>query len=153
MTAASAPQEPVTDAEPSGDPLRVVVAKVGFDGHDRGIRVVARTLRDAGIEVVYLGLRQTVEALVAAARDEDASVIGVSIHNGGHRTIAPRVVQAVRDAGLDVAVIVGGIVPQADEVELREAGVAAILGPGASADEVVSAVRAAGRAVRSGRGR
>jgi methylmalonyl-CoA mutase C-terminal domain/subunit len=124
-----------------GERIRVVLAKVGFDGHDRGLKVVARTLRDAGMEVIYLGLRQTVEGVVAAAQQEDADVIGVSIHNGGHLSIAPRVVDGVRAAGLETPVVVGGIVPEADLATLRDAGVAAILGPGASSDEVVSTVR------------
>jgi methylmalonyl-CoA mutase C-terminal domain/subunit len=122
-------------------PIRVLLAKVGLDGHDRGVKVVARTLRDAGMEVIYLGLRQTVEGVVAAAQQEDADVIGVSIHNGGHLSIAPRVVDGVRAAGLETPVVVGGIVPEADLATLRDAGVAAILGPGASSDEVVSTVR------------
>jgi methylmalonyl-CoA mutase C-terminal domain/subunit len=126
-----------------GERIRVVLAKVGFDGHDRGLKVVARTLRDAGMEVIYLGLRQTVEGVVAAAQQEDADVIGVSIHNGGHLSIAPRVVDGVRAAGLDTPVVVGGIVPEADLATLRDAGVAAILGPGASSDEVVSTMRSA----------
>jgi methylmalonyl-CoA mutase C-terminal domain/subunit len=124
-------------------PLRVVLAKIGLDGHDRGLKVVARILRDGGCEVIYLGLRQTTETIVAAAMQEDADAIGVSIHNGGHLTLAPRLVKAVRDAGLDIPVIVGGIVPDDDIAKLHEAGVAAILGPGASAEEVLAAVRRA----------
>jgi methylmalonyl-CoA mutase cobalamin-binding domain/chain len=125
------------------DRLRVVLAKIGFDGHDRGLKVVARTLRDAGMEVVYLGLRQTVEGVVAAAQQEDVDVVGVSIHNGGHLAIAPRVVASLAEAGLDVPVVVGGIVPDGDVGRLRDAGVAAVLGPGASAEEVVATVRQA----------
>jgi len=124
-------------------PLRVVLAKLGLDGHDRGLKVVARILRDAGVEVIYLGLRQTAESVARAALDEDADAIGVSIHNGGHLTLAPRLVAAVRAVGLDTPVIVGGIVPDADVPILRDAGVAAVLGPGASAGEVVAAVRGA----------
>lgn len=125
------------------DRLRVVLAKVGLDGHDRGLRVVTRMLRDAGIEVVYLGLRQTVDTVVAAALDEDVDAVGLSLHNASHMTLAPRVVDALRAAGLDVPVIVGGIIPEADVQPLRDAGVAAILGPGASAAEVAAAVRTA----------
>ena len=125
------------------EPLRVVLAKLGFDGHDRGLKVVARTLRDAGMEVIYLGLRQTTDSIVAACEQEDADVIGLSMHNAGHLTLAPRMVQAVEEAGLDVPVVIGGIVPAEDVTVLIEAGVAAVLGPGASADEVVAAVRAA----------
>jgi methylmalonyl-CoA mutase C-terminal domain/subunit len=118
----------------------VLLAKIGFDGHDRGLKVVARTLRDAGMEVIYAGLRQTPETVAAMARDEDVDAIGISMHNGAHLTIAPRVVTALRDAGARAAVVVGGIVPDADVAILRDAGVAAVLGPGASAVEVVQAV-------------
>ncbi|QGG96719.1 cobalamin B12-binding domain-containing protein [Actinomarinicola tropica] len=132
---------------------RVVLAKVGLDGHDRGLRVVTRMLRDAGIEVIYLGLRQTVETVVAAALDEDADAVGLSLHNASHMTIAPRMVEALRGAGLDIPVIVGGIIPEVDVEPLRDAGVAAILGPGTSAGDVAAAVRGAvsGRADRGGR--
>ena len=124
-------------------PVRVVLAKLGLDGHDRGLKVVARMLRDAGLEVIYLGLRQTTESILLAVEQEDADVIGLSIHNGGHLTLAPRMVEAVRAAGLDVPVVVGGIVPDQDLERLQEAGVFAVLGPGASAAEVARAVRAA----------
>ncbi|HEV8298837.1 MAG TPA: cobalamin-dependent protein [Acidimicrobiales bacterium] len=124
-------------------PIRIVLAKLGLDGHDRGLKVVARLLRDGGCEVIYLGLRQTTESVVAAAEQEDADAIGISMHNGGHLTLAPRMVQAVRDARLDIPVIIGGIVPDADVPALLDAGVAAVLGPGASATAVVDAVRAA----------
>ena len=133
----------MTDQE---QPRRIVLAKIGFDGHDRGLKVVARILRDAGFEVIYLGLRQTTDTIVAAAEQEDADAIGLSIHNGGHLTLAPRMVDALHAAGLDVPVIVGGIVPDVDVPRLIERGVAAVLGPGASADEVVAVVsRAATR--------
>lgn len=124
-------------------PVRVVLAKLGLDGHDRGLKVVARMLRDAGLEVIYLGLRQTTESILLATEQEDADVIGLSIHNGGHLTLAPRMVDAVRAAGLDVPVVVGGIVPDQDLERLQEAGVFAVLGPGASAAEVARTVRAA----------
>jgi methylmalonyl-CoA mutase C-terminal domain/subunit len=124
---------------------RVLVAKIGFDGHDRGIKIVARTLRDAGMEVIYAGLRQTPDTVAAMARDEDVDVVGISMHNGAHLTIAPRVVAALRDAGARAAVVVGGIVPEPDIALLRDAGVAAVLGPGASGDEVVEAVTLACR--------
>jgi len=127
--------------------LRVVLAKLGLDGHDRGLKVVARILRDAGMEVIYLGLRQTAASIVAAAEQEDADVIGLSMHNAGHLTLAPAMVRAVVEAGLSTPVVVGGIVP-ADEVQtLLDAGVAEVLGPGASADEVAQAVRNAAGAV------
>ena len=125
-------------AEPQ---IRIVLAKLGLDGHDRGLRVVTRMLRDAGIEVIYLGLRQTTEMVVAAAIQEDADAVGISMHNAGHLTLAPRMVHALRDADLDVPVIVGGIIPDVDAEVLRDAGVAAILGPGASAADVAQAVR------------
>lgn len=123
-------------------PTRVVLAKLGLDGHDRGLKVVARTLRDAGMEVIYLGLRQTTDSIVAACEQEDADVIGLSMHNAGHLTLAPRMVQAVNQAGLDVPVVIGGIVPADDVPTLIDSGVAAVIGPGASAEEVVSAVKA-----------
>lgn len=121
--------------------MRVLLAKVGLDGHDRGLRVVARILRDAGWEVVFAGLRQSPEAIAATAVQEDVDVVGVSMHNGAHLTLAPAVVGALRDAGLDTPVVVGGIVPPVDVPRLREAGVAAVLGPGASNEEVVATVR------------
>ena len=130
-----------TDA--SGAPLRIVLAKLGLDGHDRGIKVVARMLRDAGMEVVYLGLRQTTDSIVAAVEQEDADAVGLSMHNAGHLTLAPAMLAALRDAELDVPLIIGGIVPDQDLAELTDAGVAAVLGPGASAEQVVAAVRAA----------
>ncbi len=123
--------------------IRVVLAKLGLDGHDRGLKVVARILRDAGMEVVYLGLRQTTDMIVRAAEEEDADAIGLSMHNAGHLTLAPRMVKAVADAGLGVPVIIGGIVPDDDAEELLRRGVAAVLGPGASAAEVVAAVQGA----------
>ena len=123
--------------------IRILLAKVGLDGHDRGLRVVARILRDAGFEVVYAGLRQTPEMIAAAALEEDIDVVGVSMHNGAHLTLAPAVVQALRNAGLDTPVVVGGIVPDADMPRMRAEGIAAVLGPGSSNDEVVSTVAAA----------
>jgi methylmalonyl-CoA mutase cobalamin-binding domain/chain len=136
-------------APPGADerPLRVLMAKVGLDGHDRGLRVVARILRDAGCEVVYAGLRQSPETIAAMTAEEDVDVVGVSMHNGAHLTLAPAVVAALREAGLETPVVIGGIVPPADVRMLLTGGVAAVLGPGASNDEVVDTVRrAAGRA-------
>lgn len=121
--------------------IRIILAKLGLDGHDRGIKVVARILRDAGMEVIYLGLRQTTDSIVAAAEEEDADAVGLSMHNAGHLTLAPAMVEALAASDLDLPVIVGGIVPDADVEELEKAGVAAILGPGASAEEVVETVR------------
>ena len=123
-------------------PLRVLVAKVGLDGHDRGLRVVARILRDAGCEVIYAGLRQSPESIAAMTMQEDADVVGVSMHNGAHLTLAPLVVDALRRAGLTTPGVIGGIVPPADVPLLLDQGVAAVLGPGASNEEVVAAVRA-----------
>jgi len=122
---------------------RVLVAKVGLDGHDRGVKVVARMLRDAGFEVIYLGLRQTPEMVASAALQEDVDVVGLSMHSGGHLTLAPAVVAALRERGLDTPVVVGGIVPARDVPVLEEAGVVAVLAPGASAAEVVGAVEKA----------
>jgi methylmalonyl-CoA mutase C-terminal domain/subunit len=124
-------------------PIRVVVAKPGLDGHDRGIKVVARILRDAGYEVIYTGLFQTPETVAAAAIDEDVDAIGLSMLSGAHMTLAPLVVTKLRELGVDIPVIVGGIVPNHDVDELRSAGVAKVLTPGATADEVVAAVRSA----------
>ncbi|MGH9082590.1 MAG: cobalamin-dependent protein, partial [Acidimicrobiales bacterium] len=120
--------------------IRVLLAKVGLDGHDRGLRVVARVLRDAGMEVVYAGLRQSPEAIAGTAAQEDVDVVGVSMHNGAHLTLAPAVVDALRRAGLETPVVVGGIVPPADVPRLEAAGVATVLGPGAAEPEVVAAV-------------
>jgi methylmalonyl-CoA mutase, C-terminal domain len=128
--------------------VRVLVGKVGFDGHDRGAQVVARILRDAGMEVIYVGLRQTPESIAAVALEEDVDVVGLSMHNGAHLTLAPLVVDTLRAAGLDTAVVVGGIVPPDDIPVLHAAGVAEVLGPGASNDEVVSAVERAAGVVR-----
>jgi methylmalonyl-CoA mutase C-terminal domain/subunit len=124
-------------------PLRVLVAKVGLDGHDRGLKVVSRILRDGGCEVVYAGLRQTPASIAAAVVEEDVDVVGLSMHNGAHLTLAPSVLASLRDAGLSTPVVVGGIVPPVDVERLRAAGVAAVLGPGASDTEVLATVRAA----------
>jgi len=123
-------------------PIRIVLAKLGLDGHDRGLRIVGRMLRDAGMEVIQLGLRQTTDTIVAATRDEDADAVGLSMHNAGHLTLAPRMRRALDDAGLDVPLVIGGIIPDQDVETLREQGVAAILGPGASTEDVVATVRA-----------
>ena len=123
--------------------LRVLVAKVGLDGHDRGVKVVARLLRDAGIEVIYTGLFQTPETVAAAAVDEDVDVVGLSMLSGAHMTLAPLVVEAIRARGVDIPVVIGGIVPNNDVAELKAAGIAEILFPGSPADEVVAAVRRA----------
>jgi methylmalonyl-CoA mutase C-terminal domain/subunit len=121
----------------------VLVAKVGLDGHDRGVKVVARILRDAGYEVIYTGLFQTPDTVAAAAVDEDVDAIGLSMLSGAHMTLAPAVVEKVRARGVDIPVVVGGIVPETDVAALRAAGVAGVLTPGASSEQVVAVVRAA----------
>ena len=120
---------------------RVLVAKVGLDGHDRGVKVVARILRDAGYEVIYTGLFQTPETVAAAAVDEDVDAIGLSMLSGAHMTLAPRVVEEVRARGADIPVVVGGIIPEPDAPKLRDLGVAAVLTPGASSADVVATMR------------
>ena len=137
--------------EASSEPqqLRVVLAKLGFDGHDRGIKIVARILRDAGMEVIYLGLRQSYKNVVNAVEQEDADAIGLSMHNASHMTLAPKMVAALAEAGLEVPVVVGGIVPDEDIEPLLEKGVAAILGPGASAEEVAQTIRDAVASMRA----
>ena len=122
-------------------PIRVVLAKLGLDGHDRGLKVVARMLRDAGMEVIYLGLRQTTESVIAAVEQEDADVIGLSMHNAGHLALAPRILKALADSELDVPVVIGGIVPEADVATLEDLGISAVLHPGSSAQDVAAAVR------------
>lgn len=117
---------------------RILLAKVGLDGHDRGVKVVARILRDAGFEVVYLGLFNSPEGVAAAARDEDVDLVGVSMLSGAHLTLAPAVVAALRAIDLDTPVVIGGIVPEADLDALRSAGVAAVLTPGAGADAIIA---------------
>src|SRR5215467_6065270 len=122
---------------PSAPPLRIILAKVGLDGHDRGIKVVARGLRDAGFHVIYAGLWQTPEAVVRTVADEDADWLGLSLLSGAHMTLVPRVLELLRQEGLgDVGVMVGGIVPEDDIPKLREMGVARVFGPGTSLDEI-----------------
>lgn len=121
---------------------RILIAKVGLDGHDRGIKVVARILRDAGYEVIYTGLFQTPETVAAAAVDEDVDAIGLSMLSGAHMTLAPLVVSEVRKRGADIPVILGGIVPDSDLAALREAGITAVLTPGATAEQIATEVRA-----------
>jgi methylmalonyl-CoA mutase C-terminal domain/subunit len=122
---------------------RVLVAKVGLDGHDRGVKVVARILRDAGCEVIYTGLFQTPDTVAAAAVDEDVDAIGLSMLSGAHMTLAPKVVEKVRARGSEIPVVVGGIIPEPDVARLAALGVAAVLTPGATADDVVRVVREA----------
>src|SRR5512139_1969536 len=118
--------------------IRVVIAKPGLDGHDRGAKVIARALRDAGMEVVYTGLRQTPEQIVSAALQEDADVIGLSILSGAHMHICPRVIELLREQGLaDVLVVLGGIIPDADIPRLKEIGIQGIFPPGTAMQEIV----------------
>ena len=125
-------------------PIRVLVAKPGLDGHDRGARIIARALRDAGMEVIYTGLRQTPEMIVNAALQEDVRVIGLSILSGAHNAIVPKVMELMRERDMaDVKLIVGGIIPDEDARELEKQGVAAVFQPGASLETIVSAVRKA----------
>lgn len=122
--------------------IRVIVAKPGLDGHDRGAKIVARALRDAGMEVIYTGLRQTPEQIANAASQEDVDVVGISILSGAHNTIIPRICQLLRESGMqNVLVIVGGIVPDEDIPGLKEAGVTAVFQPGASTQEIVDFIR------------
>ncbi len=122
---------------------RILIAKVGLDGHDRGIKVVARMLRDAGYEVIYTGLFQTPQTVAAAAIDEDVDAIGLSMLSGAHMTLAPLVVEELRQRGSSIPVILGGIVPDHDLAALRAAGITTVLTPGATAAQIVSEVRAA----------
>ena len=119
--------------------IRVIIAKPGLDGHDRGAKVIARALRDAGMEVIYTGLRQTPEQIVAAALQEDADVIGLSILSGAHMHICPRVMQLLREKGLDdVLVVIGGIIPDVDIPKLREIGITGIFLPGSPMQDIIT---------------
>jgi methylmalonyl-CoA mutase C-terminal domain/subunit len=125
-------------------PIRVLVAKPGLDGHDRGAKVIARALRDAGMEVIYTGLRQTPEMIVNAALQEDVQVIGLSILSGAHNAIVPRVLDLLREKDMaDVKVVVGGIIPDEDAEALKREGVAAVFQPGASLESIVGFIRSA----------
>ena len=131
----------------SAPPIRVVLAKVGLDGHDRGAKVIARALRDAGMEVIYTGLRQTPEQIASAALQEDADVIGLSILSGAHNHIAPRLMQLLREKGLDdVIVLVGGIIPDVDIPKLKEIGVKGVFLPGTPMQAIVEFINANARA-------
>jgi methylmalonyl-CoA mutase, C-terminal domain len=127
-------------------PLKVLIAKPGLDGHDRGAKVLARGLRDEGFEVVYTGLRQTPEMVATAALQEDVDVVGLSILSGAHMTLVPRVCRLLKEAGMDdVLVVIGGIIPDEDVPALKEAGVAATFGPGTTIAEVAAFLRANAR--------
>jgi methylmalonyl-CoA mutase C-terminal domain/subunit len=129
---------------PSGDEkrIRVIVAKPGLDGHDRGAKVIARALRDAGMEVIYTGLRQTPEQIVNAALQEDADVIGLSILSGAHTTLVPKLMALLKERQMeDVLVVLGGIIPDADIPEMKALGVAQVFQPGASLDSIVQFIQ------------
>jgi methylmalonyl-CoA mutase C-terminal domain/subunit len=122
--------------------IRVVVAKPGLDGHDRGAKIIARALRDAGMEVIYTGLHQTPEQIAETVIQEDADAIGLSILSGAHMTLVPRVVELLRDQGVeDVLITVGGTIPADDVPELKKLGVAEVFTPGAATDEIVEFIR------------
>ncbi len=124
--------------------IRVVVAKPGLDGHDRGAKIIARALRDAGMEVIYTGLHQTPEQIAATVIQEDANAIGLSILSGAHMTLVPKVLELLREQGVeDVVVTVGGTIPAEDAPELKKLGVAEVFTPGASTDEIVAFIRSA----------
>jgi methylmalonyl-CoA mutase C-terminal domain/subunit len=123
--------------------IRVLVAKPGLDGHDRGAKIIARALRDAGMEVIYTGLRQTPEMIAAAALQEDVDAVGVSILSGAHNTLCPRIVDLLRERGLDdCLVLVGGIIPKEDIATLKEQGVAEVFLPGTPTDAIADFLRA-----------
>ena len=126
----------------SNDIVRVLVAKPGLDGHDRGAKIIARALRDAGMEVIYTGIRQTPEMIVEAALQEDVDVIGRSILSGAHMVLFPQILDGLHENDMDdVSVIAGGIIPEADRLELEKLGLKAVFGPGTSTSEIVSFVR------------
>jgi methylmalonyl-CoA mutase C-terminal domain/subunit len=127
-----------TSEQSAATRLRVVVAKPGLDGHDRGAKIIARALRDAGMEVIYTGLHQTPEQIVATAIQEDADAVGISILSGAHMTLVPRIVELLREAGAgDVLVTVGGTIPDRDISELKKVGVAEVFTPGAPVESIV----------------
>tara|TARA_B100001123_G_C14341486_1_gene643292 strand:- start:65 stop:460 length:396 start_codon:yes stop_codon:yes gene_type:complete len=122
--------------------IRVLVAKPGLDGHDRGAKVIARSLRDAGMEVIYTGIRQTPEMIVETALQEDVDVIGLSILSGAHDELFPKIIEGLRERGMDdVLVIAGGIIPESDRDGLREIGVAEIFGPGTDSSDIVTFIK------------
>ena len=124
--------------------IRVVIAKVGLDGHDRGAKIIARALRDAGMEVIYTGLHQTPEQIVETAIQEDADAVGVSLLSGAHMTLVPRILDLLRENGAeDVIVLLGGTIPDDDADELKKLGVAAVFGPGAATGDIVDFLRGA----------
>ncbi|HDJ51443.1 MAG TPA: cobalamin B12-binding domain-containing protein [Thermoprotei archaeon] len=123
--------------------IRVLIAKPGLDGHDRGAKVVARALRDAGMEVIYTGLRQTPEQIVETALQEDVDVIGLSILSGAHMVLVPKILKLLQERGINVPVVVGGIIPPDDAQKLKEVGVYEVLGPGTPLKEIVEIIKRA----------
>ena len=122
--------------------IRILLAKPGLDGHDRGIRLVARALRDAAFEVIFLGLRVTPAQVVQSAVQEDVDLIGLSVFSGGHMTLVPRILHALREGGVSaVPVVVGGIIPPSDALELKKIGVSHVFGPGCSTSEMIASLR------------
>jgi methylmalonyl-CoA mutase cobalamin-binding domain/chain len=138
----SAATEPQSGQQKAARKIRVVVAKPGLDGHDRGAKIIARALRDAGMEVIYTGLHQTPEQIAETVIQEDADAIGLSILSGAHMTLVPRVVELLREQGVeDVLITVGGTIPADDVPELKKLGVSEVFTPGASTDEIVEFIR------------
>ena len=134
----------------SEHPIRVLVAKPGLDGHDRGAKVVARAQRDAGMEVIYTGIRQTPEMIAEAALQEDVDVVGLSIHSGAHLDLFPRIIGALHQRGVtDALIFAGGIIPSADVPTVKAMGIEAVFGPGASLEEIARTIRDAVRARRA----
>ena len=142
----AADTEIAQDRPATGRKIRVVVAKPGLDGHDRGAKIIARALRDAGMEVIYTGLHQTPEQIVETVIQEDADAVGLSILSGAHMTLVPRIAALLKEQGVeDVVLVVGGTIPADDIPQLKELGVAAVFTPGAGTDEIVDFIRDAAR--------
>ena len=143
MTEISQTSSPAPESlDPAAERIRVLIAKPGLDGHDRGARVIAGALRDAGMEVVYAGLHQTPEMIAEASIQEDVDVVGLSIHSGAHLTLFPRIVQLLREGGKgDCMVICGGIIPKADIPRLEEEGISMVFGPGTSLRKIAKRIR------------
>ena len=135
--------ETATQERPTGRRIRVVVAKPGLDGHDRGAKIIARALRDAGMEVIYTGLHQTPEQIVETALQEDADAVGISILSGAHMTLVPKIVELLKEQGAgDVCLVVGGTIPADDIPELKRLGVAEIFTPGSTVQEIIDFIQA-----------
>ena len=150
MTPPPPPPSPATTVNPR-PPIRVLVGKAGLDGHDRGVKVVARALRDAGMEVIYTGLHQTPEQIAAVAMDEDVDVVGISILSGAHMAVLPRLLDAMRErGGDDIGILVGGVIPDVDAAALRAMGIADIVGQETPLPELVERVRRVAQARRIG---